>query len=118
MTGVYVQAGNNWNYENPTEEVIKAGTVVIIGETCGIAATDIEPHAVGVVSTTGVWAFKKAAGVITAGAKVYYDDGADNATTTEKDHLLGIAVAEAKDADATVMVKINAAAKTAASEAA
>lgn len=122
MKAEYVQPGNNLDYINPTEDVIKAGTIVFVGAIAAVAATNIAPDEVGAVATDGVWKLPKGGGAITAGAKVYYDAAADTVTTetgtevdaeageteTETHAALGVAVADASADAAFVSVKLNA----------
>lgn len=82
MKAEYSHKGENLDYINPTEETITAGTVVVLGEICGVAATMIEPGELGTLATVGVWTMEKDASEITAGAKVYYDAENDVVTAT------------------------------------
>ena len=117
MKGTYLQVGDNIDYVNPTEDVIDAGTVIALGQLAGIAATRMEAGELGSVATVGVWTFPKDTSDIKVGAPVYYDDGADKATTEKKDLLLGAAIEDAGMDATEVSVKLNALAGAQASEA-
>ena len=81
-----------------------------LGKRIGIAGTDIQAKEVGTLHITGVYKFPKAASqAVTAGDLVYWDNSANNITTTESSNTLaGFAVEAAGADDATVTVKINA----------
>lgn len=107
MKANYVQEGNSLNYINPTETEIEAGTVIVFGVVCGVAATNIPSGELGSIAVSGAWTVPKDASDIKGGDAVYYDDSEDKATTTKKDTVLGYAIAAA-GADATsVTVKLN-----------
>lgn len=113
MKAEYLQAGNNLDYVNPSEdEAVEAGTVIALGSIVGIAATYIEPGETGSVATDGVWVFDTEDADTKQGDPVYYDDAADKATKEKKDTLLGICAYPPKDKK--IAVKINACATAAA----
>lgn len=126
MKAEYIQAGKNWDYVNPTNETIAAGTVIIIGNVAAVAAADIPPGETGAVATTGIWALPKDNSVIAAGDKVFYDsendvatipaavqpkaEASDSSTTeTETDSpvFLGIASAAAPKDAGVVAIRLN-----------
>ena len=107
MNATYVQEGKNLDYTNETEDIITAGTVIVLGTIVGVAATNIEPGEIGTIATTGVWEVAKDSNAITAGAIVYYNDESDVATATTDEAKLGIAIAEAAAEDGTVLVRLN-----------
>ncbi len=108
MTAEYIQEGNNLDYTNATETAIAAGTLVVMGEICGIAACTIQPGETGVITTTGVWSLPKDDAAITAGAKVYYDDDAGEVTATASSNtFIGIAAAAAAAGDTAAAVRLN-----------
>ena len=108
MTAEYIQEGNNLDYTNSAETAVAAGTLIVMGEICGIAACTIQPGETGVISTTGVWSMPKDDAAITAGAKVYYDDDAGEVTATAGSNtLVGIAAAAAATGDTVAVVRLN-----------
>ena len=88
---------------------IVSGAVVIIGTIAGIAIADIASGKTGAVRIAGVFSLPKAAGVaITQGAKVYWNAGAGNVTTTASGNtLFGVAAVAAASGDANVSVLLN-----------
>jgi len=92
---------------------VAAGDVVVQGELVGIAKTPIAASALGALAVDGVFDLPKATGggtAITAGAVVYWDAGASQATTSAAagaNKLLGKTIAAAADADATVRVRLS-----------
>lgn len=121
MKAEYMQKGDTLNYTNPTEDFIAAGTLVIFGDICGIAATDMAPGQLGTIATKGVWEMTKDAVAIDGGDKVYYDKAKDVVTatasiTTQKEGgtnettnnvFVGIATADAATSASTVFVRLN-----------
>lgn len=126
MKATYEQKGDNWDYTNPTDEVIEAGTLIVMGEVVGIAATRILPGKIGTVATTGVWSIPKDASEIAVGEHVVYDAENDVATalpstapivgdseqepteiTAEATIFIGVAVKNAAADASTVSVKLN-----------
>lgn len=51
-TAAYVQRGEALDYKNGTEEMIPAGTVVLVGKRIGVAGCDIPAGAVGTIHVT------------------------------------------------------------------
>jgi predicted RecA/RadA family phage recombinase len=90
---------------------LAVGDVVVQGELVGVATRPIPADTPGGLAVGGVFDFAKATGGgtgITAGANVYWDDAADQATTTASGNkLLGKCVRAAADADATVRVRLS-----------
>jgi len=90
---------------------LAAGDVVVQGELVGVATRPIPANTPGGLAVEGVFDFAKATGVGTAiatGAKVYWNDAANQATTTATGNkLIGKTVKAATDADATVRVRLN-----------
>lgn len=107
MKAEYHQPGDKINYINPTDDFITAETLVIFGDICGIAATDIAPGQLGTLATKGVYQMPKDTAAITGGAKVYYDEENDVVSTTESDVFVGIAIEDADASAATVLVRLN-----------
>ena len=108
MKAEYQQKGETLNYTNPTEDFIEAGTLVVYGDICGIAATDLAPGQLGTIATTGVWRMPKNTEAITGGAKVYYDEGENVVTATASSNtFVGIAIEDADASATTVAVRLN-----------
>lgn len=107
MKADYQQKGDTLNYINPTDDFVTAGTLILFGSICGIAATDMVSGQLGTIATTGVWQMPKDTAEITGGAKVYYDEENDVVTATANDAFVGIAVENADAAAATVAVRLN-----------
>jgi predicted RecA/RadA family phage recombinase len=112
MTARYVQKGDSIDFI-PTEAV-NAGDVVILGDLVGIAKLDIAAGELGSLALVGVFDIPKAAGAVTAGAKIYYD-AVNAVATTEADDggdpavafaYLGKVVADAADTDETVRIRL------------
>lgn len=116
MIGSYIKPGDNLNYVNATETVIAAGSLVVMGEVTGVAATTIEPSETGVIATRGVFEFEKDGTDITAGAAVYYDTENEKVTANADNGLsggskktypkIGLATAAAGASSGTVAIKI------------
>ena len=93
---------------NPTDNFVEAGTLIIYGDICGIAATDIAPGQLGTIATTGAWRMPKDTAEITGGAKVYYDEENNVVTATASTNtFVGIAIEDADATAATVAVRLN-----------
>ncbi|MGE0606557.1 MAG: DUF2190 family protein [Pirellulales bacterium] len=106
---VYMQAGDYIDYTPGAD--LASGDVVVQGDLIGVAVRPITANTPGALAVTGVFDFAKATGggtAITAGALVYWADGANQATTTSAGNkLLGKCVKAAADADATVRVRLS-----------
>lgn len=108
MKAEYQQKGETLNYTNPTDDFVEAGTLIIYGDICGIAATDIAPGQLGTIATTGAWRMPKDTAEITGGAKVYYDEENNVVTATASTNtFVGIAIEDADATAATVAVRLN-----------
>ena len=90
---------------------VASGDVVVIGDIVAVATEPIAANVLGAVDVEGVFTFPKAttsASAITAGAKLYWDDSGDVATTTaDSNKTAGYAVADAGATAATVDVKLS-----------
>ncbi|MEX2388785.1 MAG: DUF2190 family protein [Phycisphaeraceae bacterium] len=88
-----------------------AGSVVVLGDLVGITKRPLKAGELGSLHVVGVFAFPKATGAdtaIDAGVSVYWDAGAEQATTESSGNtLLGKTSAAAGDDDATVPVRLN-----------
>ncbi len=92
---------------------VAAGDVVVQSDLIGIAKGDIATGKLGALAVEGVFDVAKEAGggvTFSTGDKAYWDDANDVAVTTDgggANKLLGKAVADAADADATVRVRLS-----------
>jgi predicted RecA/RadA family phage recombinase len=106
---IYVQDGAAVDYTPGADVAI--GEVVVQGDLVGVANRAIAADTPGALAVAGVFDFAKATGggsAIAMGAIVYWDDTANQATTTSTDNkLLGKVVLAAADADATVRVRMS-----------
>ena len=104
----YVQEGESIDYTPGAN--VASGDVVVQGELVGVAKLDIVSGKLGALAVAGVFDFAKATGggtAIAIGANVYWNDAANQATTTSAGNkLLGKSVRAAADADATVRVRL------------
>jgi predicted RecA/RadA family phage recombinase len=109
--------GNTIKYRNQTDEVIRSGALVVVGDMVGIANEDTQPNAEKALSVTGVYRLPLKAGeTISRGTRVFWND-TDGAVTasptkqvTESTVALvsaGIAWEDVSPADGSVNVKIN-----------
>ena len=110
MSGVnFVQEGLSIDYTPAV--AVTAGDVVVQGELVGVAKKDIAADALGALAVEGVFDFPKAvlsSSAITVGAKCYWDDTNDVATTSSGGNkLLGKAVIAATATATTVRIKMN-----------
>ena len=104
-TAVYVQSGNALDFRNTTEELILAGTVVLIGKHIGVVGGDIPAGGLGSIHMTGVFEIPKKASVeLKAGDNVVFteEEGIDKATA----EVMGYAVEAAAASAATARVKL------------
>ena len=86
---------------------VTAGDVVVQGSMVGVANRDIAANELGALAVDGVFDFAKGSDTITAGAKVYWNDSSNVATTTSTSNTyIGMAVAAAATGDSTVRVKM------------
>lgn len=86
---------------------VASGGVVVVGELVGVATTAGKSGDTIAVNLCGVFEVAKATGAINQGAKVYWDAGNSNATTTASGNKqIGHAWLAAQSGDATVQVKL------------
>ena len=105
MSAKYWQRGETIDYT--ATEAVSNGDVVDLATRIGVAGNDIAANETGAVHVVGVFEIPKATGEITLGAAVYWDKSTKNITTTSDSNTpAGWAVAAAKNADATVLVKL------------
>ena len=107
-TAKFIHDGNSIDYTPGAN--VSAGDVVVQNDLVGIAKLDIVAGKLGALAVTGVFDVPKATGAgtaIAAGAKVYWNAAAQQATTTASGNkYLGKTVKAAVDADATVRVRL------------
>ena len=101
MSAKYWQRGETIDYT--ATEAVSNGDVVDLATRIGVAGNDIAANETGAVHVVGVFEIPKATGEITLGAAVYWDN---ITTTSDSNTPAGWAVAAAKSADATVLVKL------------
>ena len=105
----FVHDGDSLDYTPGAD--VAAGAVVVQNDLVGVAKRAIPANTLGSLAVKGVFDCPKATGTgtaIAAGATVYWNAAAQQATTTSSGNkLLGKAVKAAADADATVRVRLN-----------
>ncbi|ADV63007.1 protein of unknown function UCP030771 [Isosphaera pallida ATCC 43644] len=106
---IFVHEGASIDY-TPAADVA-AGDVVVQGDLVGVAKLDIKAGKFGALAVEGVFDFAKATGAGTAiavGALVYWNDAANQATTSAAGNkLVGKSVRAAGDNDTTVRVRMD-----------
>lgn len=108
MAKNFIQNGNAINIKATAP--MKGGEVLQLGDLFGVVIADIAKDEIGAASVIGVWEFPaKSDDNITQGAKVYWDSGAKQVTTTKgSNKTLGIAWTDSPSTNTVVAVKINA----------
>ncbi|RWB09018.1 MAG: DUF2190 family protein [Mesorhizobium sp.] len=106
----YVQAGNVITATAPAGGV-SSGDGILFDRLFGVASTDAAEGEDFELATVGVFDLPKAAGAVTFGAPLYWDDGAKLittvASTTSGDNAVaGIAVAAAGSGVATARLRL------------
>ena len=107
MTAKYWQKGEVLDYK--ASAAVKNGEVVSLGTRIGVAGEDIAAGETGHLHVVGVFEMEKAAGAMTMGAAVYYDEAAKKITTVApkvNNIPAGYAAAPAASADENVLVKL------------
>ena len=109
MTAQFVQNGCTIDY-TPSADVA-AGAVVVQMDLIGVAPRPIPANTAGSLAVVGIFDFPKASGAgtaISAGATVYWNTAAQQATTTSSGNkLLGKTTRAAADGDTTVRVRMS-----------
>jgi len=91
----------------PAPAAVSSGAGVLVGAIFGVANGSATSGADVVLSVVGVFDLPKAAGAITLGAAIYWDNSAKAVTTTATDNTrIGAAVAAAGAGDATERVRL------------
>jgi predicted RecA/RadA family phage recombinase len=84
-----------------------SGQGALVGSCFGVATVDVSSGSSASFALKGVFDITKAAGAITQGAKVYWDDTNKNVTTTSSANtLIGVCVSAAASGDATARVRL------------
>ncbi|VXC63372.1 DUF2190 family protein [Sphingomonas sp. AX6] len=101
----FVQQGNNLTLTAPRD--LLSGVAFLVGAIFAVASTTVKSGEPVAGVTEGVFDLPKAAGAVTAGQKLYWDNTAFNVTTTATNNtLIGAAIQAAASGDATVRVKL------------
>ena len=102
----YIAEGDVVQVDAPAN--VTSGDGVLVGQIFGIATTTESSGDPVQVKTTGVFDITKvSAQAWTVGAAIFWDDGADNATTVDTGILIGCAVAAAANPTPTGRVRLN-----------
>jgi predicted RecA/RadA family phage recombinase len=103
---VRIAEGRSVDY-TPSSDVA-AGQVVVQGSMVGVAATPIPANTKGALAVEGLFSFKKKSGdTFAAGGPVYWDDTANEATTTlGSNKFCGFAAAAAGSSATEVLVSL------------
>ena len=106
--GKYVQVGDVLDY-TATSAVARGDAVVIGSNIVGIALDAIPANATGPVAIRGVFLVTKANGVISQGAKLYWDATSGKFTTSSASGatFAGYAWSAAASADTTVEILLH-----------
>jgi predicted RecA/RadA family phage recombinase len=116
----YIQPGHSMEYSN-SGSAIEAGDVVVLGDRCGVAVTDIAATTgTGTVNLVGVYQLGKDADeAFVQGDELFWDAADSTATKTASGNTpLGIAHVAAAESATTCMVRLKDHSKRAANVAA
>ncbi|MBQ9372153.1 MAG: DUF2190 family protein [Thermoguttaceae bacterium] len=96
-----------FDYTNATNQVIKSGDPVVVGELAGVAVRAIGVGETGAVSVGGIYEFEKDNGEIALGAPVYVGATSGKVTATNQGAKIGYCVkaAAASESFAQVMLR-------------
>lgn len=107
---VFQQEGHAIDY-TPSGSSVAAGQIIQLGSLIGVAKKDIADGELGALATDGVFDVTKAAGggvTFNTGDTVGWDDTNNTAVAGGMGNFdIGVAVADAADADESVQVRIN-----------
>lgn len=96
----FIQELDRIDYKNATGKAIGVGDVVAVGKMCGVAITDIANGDIGAVKVTGCFSVDAAAAdTFAVGDTVYFDAAKKQASKTNTNPVLGVAIS-AKTASA------------------
>lgn len=104
----YVQMGDAVDFVPAAD--VAAGDVVVLGDLAGVAKRAVQAGVLGALSLVGVYDFAKGAGAIPKGSRLYWDETAKVATTSDgggANKYLGKSVKDAADADAIVRARLS-----------
>ncbi|MEX2186319.1 MAG: DUF2190 family protein [Pirellulales bacterium] len=103
----FVQVGESIDYTPGS--AVAAGDVVVQGDLVGVAKVPITANVLGALAVTGVFDFAKNTGVsFTVGQILYWDDTANQATTTSAGNKqIGKVVRAAGTSDTTVRIRVS-----------
>lgn len=102
----YVQKGKTLLLTAPGD--LTSGQGALIGSIFGVATEDVASGANGEFVVEGVVTLPKAAGAVTQGELIYWDNTAKDATTVSTSNkLIGAATLAQASADANVTVRLN-----------
>ncbi len=102
----YIQQGNTLTFT--AAAAIASGDGVLQGALFGVAATSAAIGEDFEADLVGVFELPKAAGAITRGAKVYWNNGNSQVTTTASGNtLIGAATEPAADGATSARVRLN-----------
>ena len=104
MEAIFSQNGDVIDYT--AAGALAFGDVVDLSTRIGVAGADIPAGGTGPVHLTGVYRIPKAAGAVTVGQALYWDNSAKNITTTSGSTPAGWAVAPAASEAPDVLVKL------------
>jgi predicted RecA/RadA family phage recombinase len=103
----FVQKGATIDLVAPA--AVASGAGALVGAVFGVAVYDIASGATGSFRIAGVLDLAKAAGAVTQGALMYWDNTAKNVTTTSSANTkIGVATQAQASGDATCRVRLNA----------
>lgn len=110
----FIQEAKSINYKNPSPtEAIKYGEVVALKDMIGVAAIDIAPGAVGVLTVSGAFEMDaETTAAFAVGQKVYWDSTAKTITASATgaesaaNIVAGYAIEEKAVSAAKALVKI------------
>jgi predicted RecA/RadA family phage recombinase len=112
MSAVFVHDGNAIDYTPGAD--VTAGDVVVLEDLVGVARLDIAANTLGALAVAGVFDFPKAEGSgegISTGTTVFWNptqqEASEEESASEGTLLLGKAVKDAADDDATVRVRMS-----------
>lgn len=101
----FVQPGDNLDLVAPRD--LTSGAGFLVGSIFAVASLTVAAGVVVSGVTSGVFDLPKAAGAVTQGQKLYWDNAAFNVTTTSTNNTqIGVATAAAASGDATARVKL------------
>ena len=104
----YLQRGESLDYTNATDNLIKDGVLLVVGDRVGVTGCPIPPGKTGSLHMVGVFEIKKTGtAAIAMGQTVYFDGTGITDAAEEGSIKAGYAAAPADAAGASVLVSIN-----------